>query len=174
MVIRESVKAVDKPKTTESSDRRWEQLTAHGNDALVEGKHEQASQLYEAALKEAHALLGYVLSGAEYDAIPILIISYHNAAENELKRGRRDKALEHYRTAFEHVVGTAESVSTPPALRDICLRNLTQSLTPLISLLQESQESEQIIATLIERARRVALTPGGVTSDTRASENTGQ
>lgn len=166
--------SVSNSKIVESRDRRWEQLTAHGNDAVAEGNYEQASQLYEAALKEAHERLGLALGGVENDAIPILIISYHNAAENEQKRGRREKALEHYRSAFEHVISTADSASASPALREVCLRNLTQTLTPLISLLQDLSESDQIIEALIERARRVALTPGGVTSDTLASENTGQ
>lgn len=156
----------------DGNDLRWKQLTAHGNDAFAGGNHEEATNLYNAALKEARRLFHLALRGAEIESVPILVISYHNAAENERTLGRESKALELYSLAFEEIVGTAESLSAPTALRATCVRNLSHALSPLVLLMRETGAEAQVIASLVKRARRVALAADIEAQDTPAPQTT--
>lgn len=141
----------------ESEDFRWKELTQQGNRAFNDGDFEEASDTYEAALQEARRLLELALQGAQIEAVPVLVISYHNAAENWQALDRPEKAVQHYRSAYERIVGIAESGSALLPVRAACVRNLSHALSPLIAALSETGASEETISRLVTRARRIAL-----------------
>ncbi len=147
----------DSHKVADGDEFRWKQLTQQGNQAFNDGEHELASDVYAKALAEALRLLDRALQGLDIEAVPILVISYHNAAENWQALGQADKTVQHYRAAYDRILDIAESESAPLPARAACVRNLSHAMSPLISTLTETGGSEQTIAQLVTRARRAAL-----------------
>ena len=138
-------------------DVRWKELTHQGNHAFGRGNFEEASDLYAAALQEAVKLFERALQGDQIEAVPILVISHHNAAENWQALDKPDKAVQHFRAVYDRIVGIAESDAAPFPLRTACVRDLSHVMSPLISALSETGASEKTIAQLVTRARRIAL-----------------
>lgn len=157
MAVKLGIVSPDLRKAGACDDVRWKQLTHQGNRAFNDGDFAEASDLYDTALQEAVRLLERALKGAQIEAVPILVISHHNAAENWQALDKPDKAVQHFRAAFDRIVGIAESDAAPFPLRAACVRDLSHVMSPLISALSETGASEKTIAQLVTRARRVAL-----------------
>lgn len=157
MAVKLGTVSPDMGKADACNDVRWKQLTHEGNRAFNDGDLGEASSLYDAALQEAMRLLEHALKGAQIEAVPILVISHHNAAENWQALDKPDKAVQHFRAAFDRIIAIAESDAAPFPLRAACVRDLSLVMSPLISALSETGASEITIAQLVTRARRVAL-----------------
>ena len=157
MAVKLGIVSPDLREAGACDDVLWKQLTDQGNVAFNDGDFGEASRLYDAALQEAVRLLDHALKGAQIEAVPILVISHYNAAENWQSLEKPDKAVQHFRAAFDRIVAIAESDTAPFPLRKACVRDLSLVMSPLISALSETGASEITIAQLVTRARRVAL-----------------
>jgi hypothetical protein len=106
-------------------EAEWNALTRTGNQAFVENGGANACRFYADALATAEHLFDAALRGGSPFLAPMVYnISCANAAEAVLRAGDRCAARMLLIRALDRLLTTAESPSSPVALRVNCVRHL--------------------------------------------------
>jgi hypothetical protein len=115
----------DRPRKEKDIDARWRTLTEAGNRARAAQDHVGALHIYEAALAEAERMFEAAIDGGSALFAPMIYnISCANQAEAMLRSGDNATARTLLLRAFDRLLTTAGSATSPVALRINCVRHL--------------------------------------------------
>ncbi len=135
-------------------DSEWKRAAQAANAAFRRSDHETARKEYHRALHIAERLLSRPGQTNGAGAVPAFFVaSHHGLAEVARAQGQTALALEHFETAFDQMLGLAQSKSTPPALREACAAQLQPSLTALATHMMGCGAPLRAIRCAMRRAR---------------------
>jgi hypothetical protein len=155
-------------------DGRWRALTAAGNLAYANGHDADAMRLYEDALAEAERMFDAAREGGSPLLAPMLYnISCANAAETKMRGKDATAALSFLLRAFDKLVMTAASVTSPMPLRANCVRHLRYTFEVLVRDFAaecERAEVKSLFARGADAAKEVGRIAGWIVSRYRTED----
>lgn len=143
-----------------SGDGYWKQLCNLGNAAFAEGRWAEAERHYAAAMGEAERIFAAMRANSPIpgaDAVPMLVVSVANAAENWLRAGQGARAGEILIALRRKLCGAIEDETLAAELREHCFVHLKHAVMALVDTLPRAGIADDVVKQEVEAARSVAL-----------------
>ncbi len=143
-----------------ADDAWWKALTEKANAAYAREDLFTARLFYGESLAEAERLFQMAVQGVQVGPAPaamIYVISSHNLAELELRRGYGRAAEVHLRRACARLMEGAQDAHAPVVVRAACMQHLKPALASLVGHYRASGAPESMVTDLLSAARKAVM-----------------
>ena len=156
----------------DGGDQHWKRLTERANQLYTQGNISLARTVYIDALAEAERLFDAAID--QPGGLPVAVIynvSCHNLAELAERTGDIRAAEIFYRKAYDRLLDTARSPTTPLATRIACVQHLKQALAVLVRHLRVAKASSpETIELIVFKARETAYSVFRIASHAKQAD----